>query len=93
MQKRINKIAEEFAEVFKKMKWRWVTYKFKGTPTKEMIAKHIQDDIKILEGGSNGAYTSSGRIFVMKSIGQEPEGKCTQYFICLNEKCIGEEDY
>ena len=94
MNEKIEKISEEFAEVYKKMNWQWNTDKFKGIPTKEMIAKHIQEDIKFLEEHDfHGAYASSGRIFVMKSIGQEPEGKYTRYFICLNERRIGEEDF
>ena len=94
MEERINEIAEEFAEIYKRMDWRWETPKFKGVPTKEMIAKHIETDIKLLENKQiDVVHTTSGRIFTMKHITEEPEGKYTEYIIMLNDRRIGEESF
>lgn len=89
----IEKIAEEFAEIFKKMNWQWNTSEFKGVPTKEMIVKHIKEDIAIVEDGTHGSYTSSGRILVIKTISDEVEGKYIEYIISLLDRRIGEESF
>jgi len=66
------------------MNWRWNN---KGIPNKEMIAKQIINDIELIEK-LNSSYISSGRIFIMKYISEDFEGKHIDYFICLNDRCI-----
>jgi len=91
MEERINELAIKFAEVFKKMNWTWDTSEFKGVPTKEMIAKHIKEDIEIVKDGKHGTSTCSGRIFVIKTISDEVEGEYVEYIISLSDQRIGEE--
>ena len=91
MKEEIKKISREFAEVFKKMNWQWNTSGFKGIPTKEMIAKHIEEDIEIIKNGVHGSHTCSGRIFVLKTISKEPDGDYIEYIISLLDRRIGEE--
>lgn len=93
MKEEIEKIAEEFAEIFKKMNWQWNTSEFKGIPTKEMIEKHIKEDIEIIKDGTHGSHTCSGRIFVLKTISKEPEGDYIEYIISLLDRRIGEESF
>jgi len=92
METRLDKIVDEFAEVFWRMNWKWNTTSFKGVPGKDEIRKSIVDAITRLKGQGYDSYTSSGRIMVAKKLMKDEDGACWEYCISLDGKFIDENE-
>jgi len=92
MKNKLDKIAEEYADVFDGMNWRWETPAFKGVPDKEKIKKDIADKIVRLDKLGYDSYTSSGRITVSKKLFKDEDGTYWEYHVSLNNKFIDEDE-
>ena len=92
MENRLDKIAEEYADIFEGMDWQWNTVSFKGVPGKDEIKKDIIDKIRRLKKRSSGDYTASGRILVSKKLLEEDDVSYWEYCISLADKFIDEDE-
>ena len=96
MEEKLDKIAEEYAEIFMRMEWKWKTPTFKGVPGKERIKKDIADKIGWLRDLNYDKYTSSGRIAVSKISKKLVKGKDSTYWgyrVSLDNKLIDEDEF